>query len=94
MITNGNLIVQLPRFDYIVQHNDYSGSCGRFRYKVFPVEKDETETVITAAVYQDSCFEIEDGAGRTKKSEFAYSNEGIDAAEAWIAQQYDSFQAE
>lgn len=93
MIQNGSFYIKLPRFDYISQRNDYSGSCGRFRYKYFPLKKDEIDTVIVAAVYTDRSFETEDEAGRTVKQEFEYSEDGIDAAEKWIAEKYEEFAA-
>lgn len=76
--------ITLPRFDYMCQKNTYSGSVGNFRYKFFPLAKDEIEKVFIVATYHDNCFEVEDAAGRTIKKEFEYSPEGIDAAEAWL----------
>lgn len=81
--------IKLPRFDYMSQKNTYSGSFKGFRYKFYSVKKDEIETVFVVAVYKDNCFEVEDAAGRTKKSEFSYNPEGISAAEQWITEQYN-----
>lgn len=81
--------IKLPRFDYMSQKNTYSGSLNGFRYKFYPEKKDEIETVFVAAVYKNNCFEIEDAAGRTKKSEFSYDPDGITAAEQWITEQYN-----
>lgn len=90
MHSSGKFTVSLPRFDYVSQNNDYSGSFGRFRYKMFPTKKDDDSPVIIAAAYLDRCFELEDEAGRTVKAEFAYSNQGIDDAEEWIVKQYET----
>ncbi len=79
--------IKLPGFDYMCQKNTYSGSVGNFRYKFFPVKKDDIETVFVAAVYRDNCFEVEDAAGRTVKSEFSYEPDGILSAEQWINEQ-------
>ena len=76
--------ITLPRFDYMSQKNTYSGSVGNFRYKFFPVKKDDIDTVFVAAVYQNNCFEVEDAAGRTVKQEFEYSPNGIDEATSWL----------
>lgn len=91
--TSGGFTVKLPRFDYVVQNNDYSGSYGRFRYKMFP-QKGDDETVIVAAAYADRCYELEKEAGRVNEQTFAYSNDGIDEAEKWIIRQYDAFMAD
>lgn len=80
--------IQLPGFDYMSQKNTYSGSIGDFRYKFFPVKKDDIETVFVAAVYRDNCFEVEDDAGRTVKAEFPYEPDGIVQAQEWIVGQY------
>jgi len=82
------LNLRIPRFDYMSQKNTYSGSCGNFRYKLFPQDKDEIEKVFVAAVYKDNCFEVEDEAGRAEKAEFEYSQEGIDKATEWIYSKY------
>lgn len=92
-MTQDKLNISLPRFDYMSQKNTYSGSQGRFRYKFFPEAKDEVDTVLVAAVYYDNCYEVELEAERVTRAEFAYSNEGIDEAQAWIAAQYDHFVA-
>ena len=81
--------ISLPRFDYMCQNNTYSGSIGRFRYKFFPEKKDEIETVLVAAFYFDNCYEVEAEAGRVTRAEFAYSNEGIDDAQAWLIARYE-----
>ncbi|MBQ9066417.1 MAG: hypothetical protein IJ133_02685 [Clostridia bacterium] len=94
MQTSGPFTVELPRFDYICQKNDYSGSFGRFRYKVYPLKKDDIETVIVAATYLDRCYELEKEAGNVTEKEFAYSNDGIDEAEAWLVAQYEAFAAQ
>lgn len=90
MRSSGKFTVSLPRFDYVSQNNDYSGSFGRFRYKMFPVKREDGSQKIVAAAYQDRCFELEDEAGRTVKAEFAYSDPGIDEAEQWIVEQYEN----
>lgn len=82
------LNIALPRFDYMSQNNTYSGSQGRFRYKFFPESKDEIDTVLVAARYFDNCYEVELEAGRVVRAEFPYSDEGIDAAEAWLKEQF------
>lgn len=92
MLSSGDFTVSLPRFDYVSQNNNYSGSFGRFRYKMFPLKKEDGTQVIIAAAYQDHCFELEDEAGRARKAEFPYSDEGIDQAEQWIVEQYESLQ--
>lgn len=81
--------IKLPGFDYMSQKNTYSGSLGSFRYKFFPEKKDDIETVFVAAVYRDNCFEVEDAAGRTIKSEFPYDPDGILSATAWIKEQFE-----
>ncbi len=81
--------LRLPRFDYMCQSNTYSGSFGDFRYKFYPLAKDEIEKVFVAAVYKDNCFEVEDAAGRTRKEEFSYDPDGIESAEKWIMEQYN-----
>ncbi len=83
------LNISLPRFDYMCQKNTYSGSQGRFRYKFFPESKDDGETVLVAACYLDNCYEVELEHDRVTSQEFEYSNDGIDAAQAWISAQYD-----
>lgn len=88
MTEKGKLTVSLPRFDYMCQDNTYSGSCGRFRYKFFPLKKDDINTVLVAAVYFDRCYELEKAADRVTEREFPYSDEGIDQAEAFIASLY------
>ncbi len=88
MTTRGDFSINLPRFDYMCQKNTFTGSYGSFRYKVFPEKKDEIDTVIVAACYENNCFEVEDENGRVERAEFEYSNEGIDRAEAWIADKY------
>lgn len=80
--------ISLPHFDYICQKNTYSGSIGDFRYKIFPVKKDEIDTVLTAAVYFRNCYETEKEAGRVTEQEFAYSEAGIREAEQFLKQQY------
>ena len=80
--------IRLPRFDYMSQKNTFSGSIGRFRYKFFPEKKDEIDTVLVAAFYFDNCYEVEEEAGRVTRAEFAYSDAGIDEAEAWLMTQY------
>lgn len=90
MQSSGDFTVSLPRFDYVSQNNNYSGSFGRFRYKMFPTKKEDGTQIIIAAAYQDRCFELEDAAGRARKAEFAYSDEGIDQAEQWITEQYEA----
>lgn len=82
--------IKLPGFDYMSQKNTYSGSVGNFRYKFFPEKKDDIETVFVAAVYRDNCFEVEDAAGRTIKSEFPYAPDGILSATAWIKEQFET----
>lgn len=82
--------IKLPGFDYMSQKNTYSGSIGDFRYKFFPKKKDDIETVFVAAVYKDNCFEVEDSAGRTIKSEFSYDPDGIRSAAAWIKEQFEN----
>ncbi len=94
MLTSGDFTIKLPRFDYVVQNNDYSGSFGRFRYKMFPNKKDDDNMEIVAAVYRDHCYELEDEAGRTQKETFEYSNDGIDSAEQWIVQKYEEMKKE
>lgn len=89
MQQRGSLKVQLPRFDYMCQKNTYSGGLGRFRYKFFPLKKDEIDTVLVAAVYYDNCYEVEKEAGRVTEQEFPYSNEGIDQAEQFIVSLYE-----
>ena len=79
--------IKLPGFDYMSQKNTYSGSVGDFRYKLFPMKKDDIDTVFVAAVYRDNCFEVEDAAGLTIKAEFPYEPDGITAAERWIVEQ-------
>lgn len=79
--------IKLPGFDYMSQGNTYSGSVGDFRYKLFSVRKDDIETVFVAAVYRENCFEVEDAAGRTVKSEFSYDPDGIVSAVQWINEQ-------
>ena len=86
------LNISLPRFDYMCLKNTYSGSQGRFRYKFFPEKKDDVDTVLVAACYFDNCYEVELEAGRVTRQEFEYSNEGIDAAQAWLSAQYDETQ--
>lgn len=76
--------IHLPDFYYISQKNTYSGSFGRFRYKVFSLKKDDIETVIVAAYYFDNCFEAEDEAGRTTKQEFPYNPDGLKSATDWL----------
>lgn len=73
------------------QKNTYSGSHGRFRYKFFPEKKEDDETVLVAASYLDHCYEVELDAGRVTTKEFEYSNDGIDAAQDWLSEQYDEF---
>ncbi len=79
--------IKLPGFDYMSQKNTYSGSVGDFRYKFFPIKKDDIETAFVAAVYRDNCFEVEDAAGRTVKAEFSYEPDGIVLATQWITEQ-------
>ena len=88
MIQKDNFVIQLPRFDYMVQKNTYSGNIGSFRYKFFPEKKDEIDTVLVAACYANNCYEVELEAGRVVQQEFDYSNDGIDAAEQWIYEQF------
>lgn len=94
MLSSGDFTVKLPRFDYVVQNNDYSGSFGRFRYKMFPKKDENDNMVIVTAVYRDHCYELEDEAGRAQKKTFEYSNDGIDSAEQWIVQQYEEMKKE
>lgn len=94
MLTSGPFTVALPRFDYVSQNNSYSGSFGRFRYKMFPTKKEDGNSAIIAAAYRDRCYELEDEAGRVTQTEFAYSEEGIDLAEQWIVTQYETMKKE
>lgn len=87
------LPISLPKFDYMCQKNTFSGSCGRFRYNFYPEKKDDIDTVLVAAVYYDNCLEVEDAAGRVTRKEFAYSNEGIAEAEAYIMSEYAAWRA-
>lgn len=90
MIEHGALTVDLPKIDYICQKNTFTGSCGAFRYRLYPEEAGEAK-VVTAAVYADHCYEIEDAAGRVTRESFEYTNDGIAKAEEWIAAQYDAY---
>ncbi len=72
------------------QNNTYTGSQGAFRYKFFPEKQDDIDTVLVAACYRDNCYEVEQEAGRVVRAEFEYSEQGIDAAQAWICEQYDA----
>lgn len=86
-----NEAIKLPRFDYMSQNNTYSGNVGDFRYKFFPVKKDEIETVFVVATYRTNCYEIEAAASRTEEKEFEYSDEGIDKAQEYLANKLNSF---
>jgi hypothetical protein len=92
LLTSGDFTIKLPRFDYVVQHNDYSGSFGAFRYKMYPDKKDE-DNIIVAAVYRDRCYELEKEEGRVEEAQFPYSDEGVDQAEEWIMEKYKAFAA-
>lgn len=82
------LNIALPRFDYMSQNNTYTGSQGAFRYKFFPEKQDDGKTLLVAACYMDNCYEVELEAGRVVRAEFDHSEQGIDAAQAWICEQY------
>ncbi len=92
-MSSNPLLIALPRFDYMSQKNTYSGSQGRFRYKVFPDPDRDGGPVFAAAVYSDNCYEVELEADRVTRKDFEYSEAGIDAAEAWIREQYAAFDA-
>ncbi|MBQ0135672.1 MAG: hypothetical protein KBS43_02940 [Oscillospiraceae bacterium] len=79
--------IYLPRFDYMCQKNTYVGSVGTFRYRLSPLKKDDIENVFLASFYHNNCYEVELEAGRVTEKEFEYSQEGIDAAEAWFVLQ-------
>ncbi len=93
MLTSGDFTLSLPHFDYVVQKNDYSGSFGRFRFKMFPSKNEEEENIIIAAVYRDRAFELEREEGRTQETTYPYSEEGIQAAEHWIMERYEEMKA-
>ena len=87
----GDLKVNLPRFDYMCQGNDYTGSAGRFRYILFVRELDEIEKRMVLAVYKDNCYSVEKEAGRVEEKEFPYTPEGIEEAEKWTVEKYREF---
>lgn len=87
----GDLKINLPRFDYMCQGNDYTGSAGSFRYRFFARELDEIEKRLVMAVYRENCYSFEKEAGRVEEKEFPYSPEGIEEAEKWTAEKYREF---
>lgn len=88
MIQRDDIVINLPRFDYLCQKNTYSGSQGEFRYKFFPRKVDDIETVFVAAVYYHNCYEVELEAGRVEEATFEYSNDGIDEAEQYLLSKF------
>lgn len=87
----GELKINLPRFDYMCQGNNYTGSAGDFRYKLYVRELDEIEKRMVLAIYLKNCYSVEKEAGRIEEKEFPYSPEGIDEAEKWTVEKYRKY---